>query len=94
MEIYHTDIPNDTLRLYALLDEQSDACFVTDSVLEKLNVTGLRVKLKLSTVLAEELVSCEKVSGLVVRGINEGTKINLPGCYSRNNILRFRSHVQ
>ena len=93
VEIHHTDNPHDTVRSYALLDEQSDACFVTDSVLDKLNVTGLHIKFKLSTVLAEELVSCENVSGLVVRGINESTEIPLPGCYSRNSIPAKESQI-
>ena len=39
--------------VYALLDDQSDACFIKESVLEKLELNGPQVRLKLSTVLAE-----------------------------------------
>jgi len=55
-----------------LLDDQSDACFVKQTALEKLDVDGPEVHLKLSTVLAEENIS------LVLPGVNEGTEISLP----------------
>ena len=93
VEVYHVDNPNDTVFVYALIDEQSDACFVTDGVLHKLNTSGASVELKLSTVLAEDVISCKKASGLVVRGINETTKISLPGCYSRNSIPAKESQI-
>ena len=42
------------LLTYALLDEQSDACFVKED-LGRFDVDGPEVELKLSTVLAEEV---------------------------------------
>ena len=40
VEVYHIDNPNDTVSVYALIDEQSDACFVIDGVLRKLNIAA------------------------------------------------------
>ena len=60
VEVYHIDNPNDTVSVYALIDEQSDACFVTDGVLSKLNISGASVELKLSTVLAEDVISIRR----------------------------------
>ena len=54
--------------VYALLDDQSDACFIRDDVVKRLAVRGPDVQLKLSTVLGKNVVTCQKVSGLVVRG--------------------------
>lgn len=44
--------------VYVLMDDQSDAGIIKESVLEKLKLTGPQVQLKLSTVLAEEVVTC------------------------------------
>ena len=38
---------------YALLDDQSDTCFVKETAVDKLGVSGSEVHLKLSTVLAQ-----------------------------------------
>jgi hypothetical protein len=57
--------------VYALLDDQSDACFVKETAVHALGTSGPDVKLKLSAVLAEEVVCCQGISGLIVRGVNE-----------------------
>ena len=69
--LHHDKNPQNKTLVYALLDEQSDACFIREDVLRTLNVKGPEVELKLSTVLAEEVVTCQKIEGLVVRGYKE-----------------------
>jgi hypothetical protein len=64
--------------VYALLDEQSDACFVKDTVLDEVGVDGPEVQLEISTVLARETVNSRKIAGLTVRGV----EITLPGTYA------------
>jgi hypothetical protein len=46
--LHHTDESQKQVLAYALLDEQSDACFITDSALEKIGVKGESVRLKLA----------------------------------------------
>ena len=82
----HEDNPDAKVLTYALLDDQSDACFVRRTVMDKLAVKGHKVRLRLSTVLTEEVVTCEKISGLIVQGFKEETSIHLPATYSRGNI--------
>jgi len=79
--------------VYALLDGQSDACFIRDDVVKRLAVRGPNVQLKLSTVLGENVVTCQKVSGLVVRGFREELDVSLPGTYSREDIPVKRSQI-
>ena len=79
--------------VYALLDDQSDACFIKESVLEKLQLSGPQVQLRLSTVLAEEVIECERIDGLTVQGLNEATSIRLPGAYSREDIPAKRGQI-
>jgi hypothetical protein len=72
--------------VYALLDEQSDACFVNDSVLDEVGVDGPEVQLEISTVLARETVNSRNIPGLTVRGVNETSENTLPGTYTREII--------
>lgn len=78
--------------MYALLDDQSDACSIKETTLEKLDVTGPEVQLKLSTVLAQQTIPSKKVAGLV-RGIEEKTDISLPKVYTRELIPTKRSQI-
>ena len=91
--LHHGDNPSNKLMVYALLDDQSDACFVKQKALEKLGVSGPEVQLKLSTVLAQEAITSQKISGLVVQGVNESTEISLPRTYSRPIIPARRSQI-
>ena len=75
----HKQVPQGKEFVYALLDNQSDAYFIKDTVEENLRINGPQVQLKLSTVLAEGVVTCKKIDGLTVQGLNEATSICLPG---------------
>ena len=59
--VHHSKDAQNKLLIYALLDEQSDACFVNEDVLRKLDSNGPEVDLKISTVLAEEVVTSQKL---------------------------------
>lgn len=65
VRLRHKQGPLDKEFIYALLDDQSDAYFIKDTVLENLRINGPQVQLKLSTVLAEEVVTCKKIDGLM-----------------------------
>ena len=69
--MYHGANPEKEVLIYAIFDEQSDACFIKDSVLEEteeLQVSSPQVDYELSTVLATKTISNQKIYGLVVRG--------------------------
>ncbi len=91
--LYHENNAKKRRMVYALLDSQSDACFVKESTVQALGVDGPDVNLKLSTVLAEEMVTCQRISGLVVRGVNEEAEINLPRTYTRTAIPAKRGQI-
>ena len=81
------------LLTYALLDEQSDACFVKEDLLERLDVNGPEVELKLSTVLTEDVIKSRRIQGLVVSGYNKDVEIPLPKSYSRSSIPAKKSQI-
>ena len=91
--LHHQDNPKGKVKVYALLDEQSDACFIKESTLTALGVDGPEVNLELSTVLGQKTITSKKVTGLTVRGVNETTEIILPRTYTRNVIPARRSQI-
>lgn len=91
--IHHRKDTRKKLLTYALLDEQSDACFVKEDLLGRLDVNGPEVELKLSTVLAEKVIKSRRIEGLVIRGYNEDVEIPLPKSYSRSSIPAKKSQI-
>ena len=91
--IHHRKNSSNKLLTYALLDEKSDACFVKEELLRRLNVSGPEVELKLSTVLAEKVVTSQRIEGLVVLGYNEELEIPLPKSYSRSSTPAKKSQI-
>ena len=86
---------NRSVIVYAVLDDQSDASFIQDSILHELNANGNESVINIATMLGEEKVKCKKVHGLTVEGLyeNSGTIIDLPCVYSRQNIPAKREQI-
>ncbi|XP_038062585.1 uncharacterized protein LOC119733075 [Patiria miniata] len=91
--VHHIKEPSAKVIVYALLDEHSDSCFVSDWTLERLGIDGEAVQLSLSTILAKGTISSRKVHGLTVKGLSEDTEIQLPGAYSRESINANREQI-
>ena len=91
--LYQRGYPEKKELVYALLDDQSDACFVTEEILQKLAISGPQVQLKLSTVLGEDFVACQKINDLVVRGVYENQEVMVPKTYSRKKIQDKRGQI-
>ena len=79
--------------VYALLDDQSDVCFISKTTLDKVKATGPQVHLQVATVIGEETVLCTKVQGLVIQGVYEQKEVSLPFTYSRDNIPARRDQI-
>lgn len=52
VRLHHKDDPMREVEVYAIIDDQSDICFVTDKVCEKLGLNSPEVTLQLGTMLA------------------------------------------
>ncbi|KAL6490035.1 hypothetical protein MHYP_G00003800 [Metynnis hypsauchen] len=80
--------------VYALLDTQSDATFIEQDVSYELQVATYPVKLKLTTMIGENMIlRSEKASGLRVRGYNSTVHIKLPPAYTKDCIPVNRDHI-
>ena len=90
----HCDTPEKEVLVYALLDTQSDTTFVLHDTCTALGLSGIDVKLSLSTMYAENrVVDSQKIKGLSVRGLNNSLRISLPNAYTRNIMPANRSHI-
>jgi len=93
VKLYHVNNPRNVVTMYAMIDEQSDSCFVINDVLQALSAPSVPVDVKLTTLTGDNLIHCSKTTGLVVQGVNEIAEIRLPGCYSRESIPVKASHI-
>ena len=92
--VSHEDNPNEEVLVYALLDNQSDASFVSSKVATSLHVEGVTVRLALSTMTSDhEFIESKKLSGLSVRGYYSQEKVQLPPVFSRDSIPANRDHI-
>jgi hypothetical protein len=71
-------------RRYAILDPQSDTCFVSPSIVRQTGAKGVSVQLKLTTMLDEEIVSAKKVHGLYIQDMTHTLDTALPAMCERN----------
>ena len=80
--------------VYALLDTQSDTTFIEQDVSKELQLTTCPVKLKLTTMMGENMVfKSERTSGLRVRGFNSTVHIKLPPAYTKDCIPVNKQHI-
>lgn len=92
--VSHSDNPDKEHMVYALLDTQSDTTFILENSCTALGVSGVNVKLSLSTMYAENcIIDSKRVQGLQVRGIHSHDRIDLPVSFSRDFIPASKSHV-
>ena len=82
VRLQQTDHKENQVLVYALLDPQSDACFISDSVRDQIHADGEEVHLELSTMAGKALMTCSTLKNLMVRSLNDDTPINLPATYA------------
>lgn len=84
--LHHNSNEHNKILVYALLDCQSDACFVKENALKRMRVSGSQEHLKVDAIAGEHIFPCTKISGLVVHGFRGHQHIDLPLTYSREDI--------
>ena len=84
--IHHKDSPEKTIKTYAVLDNQSNGCFMTNTLAKQLHVENEPVNLQLTTMLKHDTIQSSIVHGLVIRGVKESVELTMPGTYTRERI--------
>ena len=86
VRLEHADHPEHQTVVYALLDPQSDACFIKESVGDEIRAEGEDVLLELSTMAGKATMKTTSMRNLIVRPIDSDTEIKMPATYSRVEI--------
>ena len=90
----HQDKPSIEVLVYCMLDTMSDSSFVLEETIQKLNLPGSDVDLKLSTMHGENvLMQSKRYSGLQVRGANSSKRHSIAKVYSSSVMPMDRSHI-
>ena len=84
--LHHKSDASTQLVTYAMLDNQSNTCFISENLLSKLNPMTDKVNLEITTMLSKDTIPSNVVNGLTIRGLCESTSIGLPPTYSRSVI--------
>ena len=91
--IYPKDMPDQCVRVYAMLDECSEATFIKSSVMQLLSGAPTRnAELELETVIGDRYVECTAVEDLRIIAIPEhrdryhSTSLQLPTCFTQEKM--------
>jgi len=86
--------PSREILCYCILDEQSNACFMSDELKDQLNCASSTVNLTLSTVYkSKAVISSEKVEDLEILSFNQDECIALPAVFTRECIPASSSQI-
>ena len=71
LKVSYRSVSSKEVMTYAVLDDQSTDVFVTDSLLDELDVSGQEVNVQVNTVVGTNTLRMRKVSGLQIQDVNE-----------------------
>ena len=92
--VSHRSKPDEEHLIYAMIDTQSDTTIILRENTQELDISGINIKLLLSTLSAEdEIVSKGKIEGLVIRGYDSDKKIPLPATFTCDTMPAAWSHI-
>ena len=89
------DQPTKEILTYAILDHQSDATFVSESLASRLKSDMMPIRLSIRTLTTPNSTPEQSslVKGLIVRGVNVTKRIAIPKAYTTVNIPIERSQI-
>ena len=76
----------ESIRTFALLDEQSDSTFISEKTQRQLGIEGRPAKIRLETMAGQQMVDTQSIRGLYISGVSQSdnSTIRLPTGYVRN----------
>ncbi|XP_063959911.1 uncharacterized protein LOC135155123 [Lytechinus pictus] len=91
--VRQADDPSREFLEYAILDDQSNVGFVSSGLCDRMGVKGPETDLLLTTMHESARISCQKISGLEVLDFQKSTVVQLPSCYTRQEVPAKRSQI-
>ena len=88
---YNTD---SEVLCYCIIDDQSNTCFMSETLFEELNVLGQETNITLSTMhQSKSVITCQKVTDLEIVSFDRKSFVNLPQVFTREVIPASRSQI-
>ena len=85
---------NSEILCYCIIDDQSNTCFMSEVLLEQLDVAGQETRLTLSTVYKRKcVINCKRVADLEIFSFDRQSCISLPPIFTREIIPASRSQI-
>jgi hypothetical protein len=78
---------------YAVFDNQSDTCFITDGICEELGVNGPETIIELGPMHTVQNIKTKKISGLIISPEDGSVDIPLPKSFSKEQIPARRDQI-
>ena len=91
--VYSHDFPEKRILIYAMVDNQSNATFIKESLFERLNLAGSPVDLNIKTISGTEFARSIKCKNLILQGLRSNEKIQLRSSYVRKDIVADRASI-
>ena len=77
---------NTSLTTYAFYDNGSNSCFISEELVDDLQLTGQSSRLKLKTMHGQSYIDTSSITDLVVADLSNNNSISLPKTFSRKEI--------
>jgi len=85
VKVCHPSNPNKCVETFALLDNGSQGTFITEKMLDKLDIVGTKTTIEIQTVTGSFQEKTSFINHLQVSPVDKsiGSKVDLPKCYTR-----------
>ena len=93
VNMYHADHPSKSLRVYAVLDDQSNRSLVKSQFFDLLDIKGSTSTYTLKTCSGTVETAGRKASNIIVESLDGKTKVTLPTLLECNNLPDDRSEI-
>ena len=92
--IHSKQTPSKEILCYCIMDERSNACFMSEELRNQLDAPSSNVSLTLSTIYkSKAVISSDKVEGLEIFNFGRDECVGLPPVYTRESILASNSQI-
>ena len=94
LKVFDQSVSSYEVMTYAVLDDQSTDVFVTDSLLDELDVSGQEVNVQVNTIVGTNTLQMPKVSGLQIQDVNaEHSPLKVPYAYAQESIPKTHHEI-
>ncbi|XP_046562259.1 uncharacterized protein LOC124271225 [Haliotis rubra] len=93
VEVHPKNDPQNSIRLYAILDDQSNSCLAKSKFFDLMNIYTKEIPYSLSTCSGTTKTSGRRAANFQVRSLSDDCTLDLPTLIECNDIPNFREEI-